>query len=143
MHWVSYNTSNCKILYLTSMSTSPPNLTYSILTVCKIIVFRVDKKVFFPCTQRGQQSFEGQKNHFSSWYGMCLSIFLFLSKLGTCPQNLIPTRGVEHWEKNHFPQGGMLKFTYKVFHVCSDTESTSSSLEFVIISLQLYNQVLP
>jgi hypothetical protein len=20
---------------------------------------------------------------------------------------------VEHWEKNHFPQGGMLKFTYK------------------------------
>jgi nitrate/TMAO reductase-like tetraheme cytochrome c subunit len=33
--------------------------------------------------------------------------------LSTCPQNLIPTRGVEHWEKNHFPQGGMLKFTYK------------------------------
>jgi hypothetical protein len=44
---------------------------------------------------------------------MCLSIFLFLSELGTCPQNLIPRRGVEHWEKNHFPQGGMLKFTYK------------------------------
>jgi hypothetical protein len=44
---------------------------------------------------------------------MCLSIFLYLSELGTCPQNLIPTRGVEHWEKNHFPQGGMLKFTYK------------------------------
>jgi hypothetical protein len=31
----------------------------------------------------------------------------------TCPQNLIPTRDVEHWEKNHFSQGGMLKFTYK------------------------------
>jgi hypothetical protein len=44
---------------------------------------------------------------------MCLSIFLFLSELGTCPQNLIPTRGVEHWEKNHFPQRGMLKSTYK------------------------------
>jgi hypothetical protein len=44
---------------------------------------------------------------------MCLSIFLFLSKLGTCPQNLIPTRGVEHCEKKHFPQGGKLKFTYK------------------------------
>jgi hypothetical protein len=44
---------------------------------------------------------------------MCLSIFLFLSQLGTCPQNLIPTRGVEHWGKNHFLQGGMLKFTYK------------------------------
>jgi hypothetical protein len=44
---------------------------------------------------------------------MSLFIFLFLSELGTCPQNLIPTRGVEHWEKNHFPQGGMLKSTYK------------------------------
>jgi hypothetical protein len=44
---------------------------------------------------------------------MCLSIFLFLSELGTCPQNLIPTRGVEHCKKNHFLQGGMLKFTYK------------------------------
>jgi hypothetical protein len=44
---------------------------------------------------------------------MSLSIFLFLSELGTCPQNLIPTRGVEHGEKNHFLQGGMLKFTYK------------------------------
>jgi hypothetical protein len=31
---------------------------------------------------------------------MCLSIFLFLSGLGTCPQNLIPTRDVEHGEKN-------------------------------------------
>jgi hypothetical protein len=44
---------------------------------------------------------------------MSLSIFLFLSELGTCPQTLIPTRGVEHCEKNHFSQGGMLKFTYK------------------------------
>jgi hypothetical protein len=44
---------------------------------------------------------------------MCLSIFLFLSELGTCPQNLIPTRGVEHWEKINFPQKGMMKFTYK------------------------------
>jgi hypothetical protein len=44
---------------------------------------------------------------------MTLSIFLFLSELGTCPQNLISTRDVEHWEKNYFPQGGMLKFTYK------------------------------
>jgi hypothetical protein len=42
---------------------------------------------------------------------MCLSIFLFLSELGTCPQNFIPTRGVEHWEQNNFPQGGMLKNT--------------------------------
>jgi hypothetical protein len=44
---------------------------------------------------------------------MLLSIFLFLSELGTCPQNLIPRRGVEHCEKIHFLQGGMLKFTHK------------------------------
>jgi hypothetical protein len=44
---------------------------------------------------------------------MLLSIFLFLSELGTCPQNLIARRGVEHVEKIHFPEGGMLKFTYK------------------------------
>jgi hypothetical protein len=44
---------------------------------------------------------------------MCLSIFLFLSELGTCPQNLIPRRAVEHVEKNHFSQGGVLKFAYK------------------------------
>ena len=24
-----------------------------------------------------------------------------------------PAKGVEHWENNYFPQGGMLKFTYK------------------------------
>ena len=44
---------------------------------------------------------------------MSLSIFLFLNELVTCPHILVPTRSVEHWEKNHFPQGGMLKFTYK------------------------------
>jgi hypothetical protein len=36
---------------------------------------------------------------------------LFLGELGTCLENLIPTRGVECWKKNHFPQGHMLKFT--------------------------------
>jgi hypothetical protein len=56
---------------------------------------------------------EAKKAIFWSGYGPCLSIFLFLSELATCPQNLIPMGGVEHWEKNHFPQGGMLKFTYK------------------------------
>jgi hypothetical protein len=54
-----------------------------------------------------------KKTIFKSRYGMCLSIFLFLSKLDKCPQNLIPTRGEEHWEKNQFPLGCMLKFTYK------------------------------
>jgi hypothetical protein len=59
-------------------------------------MFKVEKEVFFHCALRGQQSFEGQKNHFKSRSGMSLSIFLFLSELGTCPQNLISTRGVEH-----------------------------------------------
>jgi hypothetical protein len=39
---------------------------------------------------------KAKKTIFKSRYGICLSIFSFLSELGTCPQNLIPTRGVEH-----------------------------------------------
>jgi hypothetical protein len=39
--------------------------------------------------------------------------FLFLGELGTCPQNLMLTRGLEPGENHQFPQGGMLKFTYK------------------------------
>ena len=39
-------------------------------------------------------------------YGMYFSIFFFLSELGTCVQNLIPTRGVELWEKNSFSARG-------------------------------------
>jgi hypothetical protein len=38
---------------------------------------------------------------------------LIVGELGTCPQNLMPTQGVEPWEKHQFPQWGMLKFTYK------------------------------
>jgi hypothetical protein len=56
---------------------------------------------------------EAPKSNFRRGYGMLLSIFLFVSELGTCPQNPIPRKCVEHVEKNHFPQGGMLKFTYK------------------------------
>jgi hypothetical protein len=44
---------------------------------------------------------------------MCLFGFLFLDELGTYPQNLMPTHGVEPWENHQFPEGGMLKFTYK------------------------------
>jgi hypothetical protein len=44
---------------------------------------------------------------------MSLFRFLFLGELGTCPQNLMPTQGVEPWVNHQFPQGGMLKFTYK------------------------------
>jgi hypothetical protein len=44
---------------------------------------------------------------------MCLFGFLFVGELGTCPQNLMPTQGVKPRENHQFPQGGMLKFTYK------------------------------
>jgi hypothetical protein len=56
---------------------------------------------------------KAKKTTFSSRHGLCDILFLFLGELGTCLQNLIPTIGVEHWKENHFPQGGMLKFTYK------------------------------
>jgi hypothetical protein len=46
-------------------------------------------------------------------YGLWGFTFLFLVELGTCVQNLIFTKVVEGCQKNHFPQGGMLKFTYK------------------------------
>ena len=46
------------------MCTCPPNLTYSTLTICKIITFKVEEKVFFPYAQGVQQSFGGSKNHF-------------------------------------------------------------------------------
>ena len=72
------------------------------------------KKKFFPLRFKGTAEFwRPKKTIFQSRYGMCLSIFLFLSDLVTCPQNLICTRHVEHWEKIYFLQGGMLKFTYK------------------------------
>ena len=38
---------------------------------------------------------------------------MFLSELDTSLQILISQRGVKHWAKNYFLQGGMLKFTYK------------------------------
>jgi hypothetical protein len=95
------------------MSICLPNLTLSFLTICKIITFKVEEKVFFAFVRGGQQSFGVQKTTFSSRYGMCLVGFLFLGELGTCPQNLMSTQGVEPWENHQFPQGGMLKFTYK------------------------------
>jgi hypothetical protein len=56
---------------------------------------------------------KAQKTTFSSRHGLCDILFLSLGELGICVKNLIPIGGVEHWEKNYFPQGGMLKFTYK------------------------------
>ena len=95
------------------MSICPPNLSETFFTVCKIITFKVDKKVFSPAPEGDSRVLKAKKTILKSKHGMCLSIFLFLTELGTCPQNLIPTKGVEYWEKNHFPQGGMLKFTYE------------------------------
>jgi hypothetical protein len=63
---------------------------------------------------KGDSSLLGsKKTTFSSRYEMCLFGFLFLGEWGICQQNLMPIRGVEPWENHPFPQGGMLKFTYK------------------------------
>jgi hypothetical protein len=49
---------------------------------------------------------EAKKTIFLSRFGMNFFKILLLGDLGTCPQNLIFTRGVEFWKKIHFPQGG-------------------------------------
>jgi hypothetical protein len=92
------------------MSTSPPNLAHSLLTVCEIITFQVDKFFF---SKGGNRVLKAKKTTFSSRHGLWDILSLFLGELGICLQNLIPTRGVEHWDKNYFPEKGMLKFTYK------------------------------
>jgi hypothetical protein len=95
------------------MSICLPNLTHSFLTICEIIKFKVEKK-FFSSLRNGDNSLLGsKKTTFSSRYEMSLFRFLFLSELGTCSQNLMPTRGVEPWVKHQFLQGGMLKITSK------------------------------
>jgi hypothetical protein len=71
------------------------------------------KKFFSPAPKGDSKVLKTKKPFLKVDMEFALSIFLFLSELGTCPQNLIPTRGVEHGEKNHFPQRDMLKFTYK------------------------------
>jgi hypothetical protein len=71
------------------------------------------RKSFLPLP-KGDSSLLGfKRTTFLSRYEMCLFGFLFLGELGTCPQNLAPTQRVEPWENHQFPQGGMLKFTYK------------------------------
>jgi hypothetical protein len=82
--------------------------------ICKAIIWfkkkKVEEKVF---SKKDNSLLGSKKNTFSSWYETCLPGFLFLSELGTCPQNLMPTQGVEPCKNHQFPQGGMLKFTYK------------------------------
>jgi hypothetical protein len=77
------------------MSICLPNLTLSFLTICEILTFKVEEKVFCILVRGGQQLFGVQKTTFSSRYGMGLFGFLFLGELDTCPQNLMPTQGVE------------------------------------------------
>jgi hypothetical protein len=54
-----------------------------------------------------------QKTIFGLRYGLPDFKILFLVELGACLQYLMPTRAVEPKENHEFPQGGMLKFTYK------------------------------
>jgi hypothetical protein len=87
------------------MPTCPPNLRHSFLIVCKIIRFKVKKKVFFTVPKRDSSLSGAKKTIFGRRYGLLDFTFLFLVELGTCVQNLTYTRGVEHWENIYFPQG--------------------------------------
>ena len=56
--------------------------------------------------------YEGKNNvlvtsntNFSSTHGMSLFTFLFLGELGTCLQNLMPTRDMEPLKNHHFTHG--------------------------------------
>jgi hypothetical protein len=108
-----FGTSTYKILYLACMSTCPPNLRYSFFTIYEIVTFKVDKKVFLPLPKGDNSLLRSKKTIFLSRFRMSLFRFFFLGELGTCPQNLMRTQGVEPWENHQFPQGGMLKFTFK------------------------------
>jgi hypothetical protein len=92
------------------MSTKPYKLIPSYLRDYKIQSWW---KSFSHVPKRDSKVLKAKKTSFLCKYGMCVSIFLLLSELGTCLQNLISTRGMEHWKKKDFPQGIMLKFTYK------------------------------
>jgi hypothetical protein len=71
------------------------NPTLSFLTICEIITFKVEEKVLLPLPKGDSSLLGSKKNTFSSRYEMRLFAFLFLGELGTCPQNLMPTQGVE------------------------------------------------
>jgi hypothetical protein len=77
------------------MSIYLPNLTLSFLIICEIITFKVEEKVFF-APARGYSSPSGsKKTTFPNTYELRKLEFLFLGELGTSPQNLMPTGGVE------------------------------------------------
>jgi hypothetical protein len=87
------------------MSTCPPNLTHSFLTVFLIIKFKVDEIVFFYVPMGDNKVFKAQKTIFLSRHGLSNFIFMSLGELGTFLQNFIPTRGVEHQERKIFHNG--------------------------------------
>jgi hypothetical protein len=95
------------------MSTYRPNLTHSFLTICKIITFKVEEKVFSTAPERDSSVLEVKKSIFWCHYGLPDLKFLFVVELGTCVQNLLFTKGVEGCQKIYFPRRGMQKFTYK------------------------------
>jgi hypothetical protein len=70
------------------MSTCPPNLVHSFLTVCEIITIKDDKKVFFPMPKEDRRVLKVQKKTLSSRHGLCNILFLSLGELGICLQNL-------------------------------------------------------
>jgi hypothetical protein len=59
------------------MSTCTPNLKNSFFTICEIITFKVEEKIFFPSAQGEQQCFGGQNNHFFTPKGQWQSKQLF------------------------------------------------------------------
>jgi hypothetical protein len=77
------------------MSICLPNLTFSFFTTCEITTSKVEEKVYLPLPKEDNNLLQSKKTTFSSRYGMCLFGFLFLGEIGTCPQNLMPTQGVE------------------------------------------------
>jgi hypothetical protein len=78
-----------------SMSTCPPNLRHSFLTICEIIRFKSKKKLFSTMPERYSSVLGAKKTIFGLKYGMLDFTFLFLVELGTCVQNLIFTKVVE------------------------------------------------
>jgi hypothetical protein len=87
-----------------------PNLTLSFLTICEIITFKVEEKVFLPLAKGDSSLLGSKKTTFSSRFRMSLFGFLFLGELGTCPQNLMPTRGVEPLRKSSISTRGYAEF---------------------------------
>jgi hypothetical protein len=86
------------------MSTCTANLKHS-LTICKIIIFKVEKKKNSLIPVVDSRVLEAQKTTFLSWFGMSLFKLLFLSELGTCSQNFMPTRSMEPWKNINFYKG--------------------------------------